>query len=513
MIVLKIALRNLLEHRAKTVIVGTLIVLAVALMVTGNSIMDSIRRGLQQSYSQNYTGDLIVHGLSSENFSLVAMGGNTEIPLLPAFPTLRDGVEKIPGVSETLPLVSGAASLIVNEEMVSFTLLWGTDFSMYRKMFPDTVEIVEGAYPQDEGAYLLLSQTVRESAEKELGHRIALGDTVTLGGFGAGGTRLRTAKIAGFFKFKRGNAQLDRISLVSAGTLRSLKGMTLKPASAYASATGPSGSTGTTGTTETTGITGTTGTSGTTGTGTAESAVSDAALFGDPNSLVQAPSASSSGSEKINFDRILGDTSIRNAYSDVDPNAWNFLLVRTSPSASVTAVQHTLRNYLTQQGLEAAVSDWSWGAGPVATLALSLQLIFNIIIFIILVVAVIIIMNTLVISVTERIAEIGTIRAIGGGKPFIRKMIVWETLTLSITAGLGGVLMGALLIGIIKGIGIQSSNVFFEILFGGATLRPILSLSSVLWSLLATVGIGVLSSLYPTAVALRISPVRAMQKN
>jgi ABC-type antimicrobial peptide transport system permease subunit len=31
--------------------------------------------------------------------------------------------------------------------------------------------------------------------------------------------------------------------------------------------------------------------------------------------------------------------------------------------------------------------------------------------------------------------------------------------------------------------------------------------------LVSTVGIGVLSSLYPTAVALRISPVRAMQKN
>jgi putative ABC transport system permease protein len=236
-------------------------------------------------------------------------------------------------------------------------------------------------------------------------------------------------------------------------------------------------------------------------------------LFGDPNSLVQSPSAVSQGAQRINFDTILGDTSIRNAYSEVDPNAWNFLLVKTSPSASVLGVQKSLRAYLTQQGLDAAVSDWSWGAGPVATLALSLQLIFNIIIFIILVVAVIIIMNTLVISVTERIGEIGTIRAIGGGKPFIRKMIVWETLTLSITAGLGGVVLGTLLIGIINGIGIQSSNVFFEILFGGTTLRPIVSFGSVFWSLVSTVGIGVLSSLYPTAVALRISPVRAMQKN
>lgn len=88
MIVLKIALRNLLEHRVKTAIVGTLIVLAVTLMVTGNSVMDSIRFGLKRSYSQNYTGDLIVHGLSKESFSLVAMGG--ELLKFPCFLHFRN---------------------------------------------------------------------------------------------------------------------------------------------------------------------------------------------------------------------------------------------------------------------------------------------------------------------------------------------------------------------------------------------------------------------------------------
>lgn len=94
----------------------------------------------------------------------------------------------------------------------------------------------------------------------------------------------------------------------------------------------------------------------------------------------------------------------------------------------------------------------------------------------------------------------------------MRKMIVWETLVISILSGLVGVAVGALIIAAVGAVGIGSTNMFFGILFGGATLHPVLSAQSVLWRLASTVLIGVLSSLYPTIIALKISPVRAMQK-
>jgi len=121
-------------------------------------------------------------------------------------------------------------------------------------------------------------------------------------------------------------------------------------------------------------------------------------------------------------------------------------------------------------------------------------------------------MNTLVISVTERIPEIGTIRAIGAGKGFVRRMILWETLTLSVVAGLVGLLIGSVLLLVVNRVGIASSNMFFAILFGGSTLRPVLSMGSLVWSLLAAVAIGLVSSLYPASIALKIAPVKAMQK-
>jgi putative ABC transport system permease protein len=124
---------------------------------------------------------------------------------------------------------------------------------------------------------------------------------------------------------------------------------------------------------------------------------------------------------------------------------------------------------------------------------------------------VIIIMNTLVISVIERTAEIGTMRALGAQKGMVRWMFILETSSISLVFGLLGIALGAGIIGILNLTGIAAPNPFFEILFGGKILHPLLPLSAVLYALLVIVGIGVVASLYPVAVALRIQPVRAIQ--
>jgi putative ABC transport system permease protein len=139
--------------------------------------------------------------------------------------------------------------------------------------------------------------------------------------------------------------------------------------------------------------------------------------------------------------------------------------------------------------------------------------VFNTIVLIIAVVAVIIIMNTLVISVTERMSEIGTMRAIGAQKSFVRRMIVLETMLLAGISGTVGVGVGALVLFVLNRIGLKASNVFFEIIYGGPELRPELSLSSVLLSLVVIVAVGAISSAYPTALVMRTSPLKAMESS
>ncbi|HHY09262.1 MAG TPA: FtsX-like permease family protein [Firmicutes bacterium] len=110
-------------------------------------------------------------------------------------------------------------------------------------------------------------------------------------------------------------------------------------------------------------------------------------------------------------------------------------------------------------------------------------------------------------------AEIGTMRAIGAQKGFVRKMILLETLLLSGISGLIGIVLGGIVLLILNIVGLKASNVFFEIVFGGPVLRPQLSLSSVVLSLAVIVVVGVVSSTYPTSLVMRTSPLKAMESS
>ena len=490
MIVQKIAFRNLREHKVKTAIVGLLIAFAIFVMVAGNSLMDSVNNGMRQSYAANYTGDLILHGVSEDSFSLIPMGPvSSDIPLVPAFVKLRGDAESLPSVAAVLPLISGTATISVDEESAGVSFLWGVDYPEYRLMFPDSLAFIEGGFPAAEQATILLSEKIRANAEKELNRTIKVGDSLTLGGYGAAGMRLREVKVAGIIRFERAGMQLEQISIVDAATLRALKGMTTAAGAAASAVGGPS----------------------TPGAGTESMSEDD--LFG-AGTLVREGAGGDIRAETgpANYDAILGDVSVRGRYAALDSDAWNFLLIRLSDASSYSETRKAMEVSITEAGIAAGLSDWRWGAGMVADLAYSIQIIFNVIVLVISIVAIIIIMNTLVISVTERIPEIGTIRAIGGGKSFVRSMILWETLVIAIIFGAFGIVAGAVAVGMANKAGIESSNQFIQLLFGGAALHPVLSGFAVAYSLAATVAIGVLSSLYPASVALRVSPVVAMQR-
>jgi ABC-type antimicrobial peptide transport system permease subunit len=64
---------------------------------------------------------------------------------------------------------------------------------------------------------------------------------------------------------------------------------------------------------------------------------------------------------------------------------------------------------------------------------------------------------------------------------------------------------------ILKKIGIKAPNLFFEALFGGPLLRPMVSGGAALRAFLWILAMGLGASWYPTIVALRIEPVIAMR--
>ena len=325
---------------------------------------------------------------------------------------------------------------------------------------------------------VVLSEEIATDLGESAGRAVRPGDRVLLTATTQAGIKVREVPVTGIFRFRNALPQLDFVSLVDITTLRTLTGMTVSAPAEQILTAEQAARLG---------------------------AVDEDDLFGGAaagDSLIQDVEAGTGAPALLD----LGERE----QTVVDSGAWHFLLLKLHRPGTAARVTEDLERVIGEADLNAQVLGWVAAAAPVSQLSDGFKIVFNVVIIVIAVVAVIIIMNTLVISVTERISEIGTMRAIGARKGFVRSMIGSETVTLAFVFGGAGVVLALVLLLILGATGIRATNLFLRILFGGEVLRPVISLGSVAFSLLMVAAIGVLSSLYPLAVALRISPRQAM---
>ena len=189
---------------------------------------------------------------------------------------------------------------------------------------------------------------------------------------------------------------------------------------------------------------------------------------------------------------------------------WEYLLLKTDSQRSAARVIAELNLWFSENGIQARAYDWKAAAGPFSTTADVIRIVFNIAIILVAIVAIIIMTNTLVINVVERTAEIGTMRALGAHKGFIRRMVSTEILTISIIFGFIGMVAGVIVLLIVGLIGFEATNAFLEILFAGPVLKPVFSGFSVAGSWGIVVIIGMIANIYPLRLALKVQPIKAM---
>jgi putative ABC transport system permease protein len=486
-VLVKIAVRNLREHKSKTLIIGIMIALGIMIMLLGNTLMETAARGVQRSFIDNYTGHVMISAKTKGPLSLFgAQGpqtGNYEIPRIPRYERVYEHARSMPEVGKLVSQVSGFGLFSFEEKGNQFGILFGIEPESYRAMFPDSITISAGRYlePREEG--ILLSESKIEEIEENIGISLSPGDSILVSGIGPMGFRIRELPIRGIFRFQQDVQGLSQINFIDVQSLRALLGMVVSSA-------------------------------GQTNLDPEETLLLD--VENPESDLFEDSLLATTGSESEKFSEdsllaILGERKAGSYAAQIDRGAWNFILLKLNDENQLQPVIAELNNWFATEGIEAQAADWKVASGGLGSIADTLQIVFNVLILIIAVVAIIIIMNTLVISVIERTGEIGTMRALGAQKRTVRRMFVFETLSISLVFGLVGVALGAIVIGILNLTGVAAPNQFFEILFGGEVLHPALSLSSLLYTLAIIVAIGIVASLYPVAVALKIQPVQAIQ--
>ena len=490
-VIAKIAFRNILRHRAKTLIIGFLITIGITVLIVGNSLMETASRGIEKTYIESYTGHVVITGRHDGGLSLMGLENadslDVPVPVIPSFDEVLEYVTAQPFVKSVNPQATVMA-LVDYGEKRSFTQAFGIDPAYYTRMFPDNIEVLGGRMliPGEEG--ILLSEKVASLLQRDGDVTVAPGDTLLLTSASQNaGIKVREVPIRGIFRFRHSNPQLDYVSLVDITNVRALAGMNLSSVTAAELTEAESA---------------------------LLSAFDEDALFGGAldaffGGLVEDVDPSAGPREEDLFSSLAPADDLLPADQS---NAWHFLLVKLEDGVNPALAIVQFQRFFDEQGIDAMASNWLGGAGSVALLATGTKTVFNVVVLVIAIVAVIIIMNTLVISVTERTVEIGTMRALGAQKKFVRRMIVWETVMTSGIFGLLGVVVGVVVLWVLRVTGIEAPNVFFEILFGGKVLHPVPSLGAIVWSLVVVIAIGVVASLYPVRIALNVQPIKAMQE-
>lgn len=165
-----------------------------------------------------------------------------------------------------------------------------------------------------------------------------------------------------------------------------------------------------------------------------------------------------------------------------------------------------------EAGLAVEAKDWQAAAGLVGQFVTVVRLVLYVAIVIIFLVALVIINNSMIMATMERVAEIGTMRAIGSSRSLVMGMIFLETLTLGVLAGGAGAGLGAAVIAILGQVGIPANNDVLVFLFSGPRLFPTFGAVHVVTGVVAIVTVSLVSTLYPARIATRIQPVVAMQR-
>lgn len=107
--------------------------------------------------------------------------------------------------------------------------------------------------------------------------------------------------------------------------------------------------------------------------------------------------------------------------------------------------------------------------------------------------------NVMLASINERIREIGIRKAVGARPWDVFTQFIAEAISISLLGGLLGLVMSALLIQILK------------VILAAAELEPVLSPRALMVGFTFSVGMGIVSGIYPALRASRLDPIDALR--
>ena len=117
-VLLQIALRNLFASRARSLIVGGIVLVGALLVVVGSSLLDSVDRGMRGSIQGSLAGQLQVYSArSKDDLALYGgMMGESQLAPIEDFATVKRALERVANVRSVVPMGIDQAMVATGNE-------------------------------------------------------------------------------------------------------------------------------------------------------------------------------------------------------------------------------------------------------------------------------------------------------------------------------------------------------------------------------------------------------------
>ncbi len=482
MFAFRFALRNVVSRKSSLVIV-LFISFSISLLCLSNAVFDGTDSGLERTFINSFTGDIVIKPRSNMSLSLFGddtpiMGEFSDIPSLIPYQDVSSYVSTLNEVDAVLPQVSGYAAIKGGDHTRAWLNFFGVEAEDYVPCMSGIKLTAGDVYRKGESG-LMLSRGAVETMKHSFNmtEDPKIGDKFQVLTSNGATINVRLVTLTGIYEYSVENATMNKIALISPDVLRDLLDLS---------------------------------------TITADEDI-------DPNNMdlinagfdsIEDLFADASDTVGVEVEKQdFGDDSESSAseLGEKESTVWSYLVIKLKKSARTRAVIHRLNQFFSQQDWPVQAANWRSAAGGNVAMVFFLRLVMNVGIILILLTGFIVVANTLMISSLSRMTETGTLRAIGAKRGFILLQFFWETALLTVTAGILGCLMGSLFCFLVNSAGIELHNSLLVQLFGGNSLRCTLLPTNISLCMGVVMALTVIGWYFPVRIAMEANPIVAMR--
>jgi putative ABC transport system permease protein len=511
-LIVKIAWRNIMRHRGKSLIIGSILFIGALLMTVGNGVISGMDRGLQKNIVEGFCGDaLLVSDKQESDNVFLEMMGKAVLPVN-NYKAIDSALKKIPYVNKWLPMGKNFA-LALNDDgsMADGIFILGVNLPKYREFFGDNLKLIEGDFPKGGNQPFVLIPTGWRNQEAEFYNILMTPEGVTPDTTGLGKeakehiSEMSIKRSLVYMGMNAENATTDvRVPVRAIVKYRSLNtiwgNFPIIDIESYRECQGYFSAQATTATVKKEALD---------LLATSDGSLDD--MFGDGDIVTKqkkgdkTPQMLAAGSLAVEKDTVRRTI-------DLDAGAFNMVLLRFAQGVNLDKTVKQLNNELKRRYLGVRAVSWKKATGMIGSMAVLIKSSLFVFVMFLFFVAIIIIVNTLSMAAIERTSEIGMMRAVGARKGFIRLMFLGETGVLSAVFGGAGIIVGIIAVNIIAAFNITTTNDMVQLLYGGDTFRPLLSVIDVVLGVVQLIIVTLLAVIYPVRVASGITPLDAVSR-